>query len=318
MMDIKFITYNIDGLPEKLNLKDLPFIFKPAAWIYRLIKGTYEVSINDNIDSDKHICHISKCLKQSGADIIGVQEDFNYHDELMSQLLDYNCGTYSGGFNISKLFSSTEWWSKFPLPRFKADGLNLLTKNSRIKINEEDIVKWHKSNGYFKNANDALTHKGFRFYSVTVDDVVDLDVYVLHMDADFYNGNYDDIVDDVETRTSQLEQLAAYIINRYTAGNTNPSVILGDTNSSNEHSWDLENVCENFLDQINSTQCLLIQEAFANNGTDVDRLFYINNSKSQYKVSLKNCYYDDSFDQEIGRVSDHKPLITTLTIEHRE
>lgn len=317
-MDVKFITYNIDGLPEKLNLKNISFVFKPVAWIYKLIKGTYEASINDNTDSDKHINHISECLNESYADIIGVQEDFNYHDELMSQLFYYNCGTYSGGFDISRLFHSTEWWSRFPLPRFKADGLNLITKHNRVSINEEDIVKWKKSNGYFKHANDALTHKGFRFYSVTVDGGVDLDVYVLHMDADFYNGSYEDIANDVKTRASQLDQLAKYILKRYDKGYNNPIIIMGDTNSSPNHEWDVDIISQHLIAPINGIAKLHIDEAKPTNGEDVDRLFYINNIDSKYKVSVKESMYDYSFDEEIGRVSDHRPLVATLTIEHRE
>lgn len=316
-MDIKFITYNIDGLPQKLNLKDLPLVFRPAAWIYKLIKGTYEVSINDNTDTDKYITHISKCLKESKADVIGVQEDFNYHDELMSWLFNYNCGTYSGGFDISKIFSNAEWLSKFPLPRFKADGLNLIVNNNRIRINKEDIVKWNHSHGYTKNASDELAHKGFRFYSITIDDKVDLDVYILHMDADFYDDCYEDVSMDVETRGKQLTQLTNYILKRYNNGSSNPIIIMGDTNSSVVYPWDVDNILDYLVTPINNTQELYIQEAISSK-FDVDRLFYINNSRSKYLVDVKECYYDYSFDDEIGRVSDHRPFVTTLTITYRE
>jgi hypothetical protein len=37
---MKIITYNIDGLPESLDLNDLPWIFKPIVWIYKLFKKT--------------------------------------------------------------------------------------------------------------------------------------------------------------------------------------------------------------------------------------------------------------------------------------
>lgn len=37
---IKILTYNVDGLPESLDLNNLPWILKPIAWIYKLIKGT--------------------------------------------------------------------------------------------------------------------------------------------------------------------------------------------------------------------------------------------------------------------------------------
>ena len=128
--ELKILTYNIDGLPESLDLNDLPCILKPIMWIYKLIKKTTIVKINDNKDTSNKMKQISKFLLDSNADIIGVQEDFNYHNELTSELYDtYSLGTYSGGFDISKIFSSVECLTNFPLPRFKADGMNLFTKS---------------------------------------------------------------------------------------------------------------------------------------------------------------------------------------------
>ena len=40
MKELKVLTYNVDELPEKLDLKELPWILKPIGWIYKLIKGT--------------------------------------------------------------------------------------------------------------------------------------------------------------------------------------------------------------------------------------------------------------------------------------
>ena len=87
---VKIITYNIDGLPESLDLNDLPFILKPIAWIYKLIKKTTLVKINDN----KNVCLntqlISKYLSLNNPDIICVQEDFNYHKELVEKKKEGN------------------------------------------------------------------------------------------------------------------------------------------------------------------------------------------------------------------------------------
>ena len=40
-MTIKLATYNIDGLPEQLDLRQLPWVLRQLAWAYRLAKGTY-------------------------------------------------------------------------------------------------------------------------------------------------------------------------------------------------------------------------------------------------------------------------------------
>jgi len=305
--ELKVLTYNIDGLPEALDLNDLPCILKPITWIYKLIKKTTIVKINDNKDTSDKMKKISKFLLNSNADIIGVQEDFNYHNELTSELYDtYSWGTYSGGFDISKIFSSVECLSHFPLPRFKADGMNLFTKIG-IHIYKEEIINWNKSSGYIDHANDLLTHKGFRFYNLNIDNI-ELDVYIVHMDADFYHPeNCPDVTKDIEARKSQIEQLLSYIFERYYTS-TNPTIIMGDTNSYDKYNWDKENI-EYFIKNINYTKELNCKEAIPNNYEDCDRIFFINHSKGKYKLELKECY----FNKDVS-LSDHKPLTAVFNI----
>lgn len=305
--ELKILTYNIDGLPESLDLNDLPCILKPITWIYKLIKKTTIIKINDNKDTSNKMKQISKFLLDSNADIIGVQEDFNYHNELTSELYDtYSWGTYLGGFDISKIFSSVECLTNFPLPRFKADGMNLFTKIG-IHTYKEEIINWNKSSGYVDHANDLLTHKGFRFYNLNIDNI-ELDVYIVHMDADFYHPEKcPDVIKDIEARKSQIEQLLSYIFERYYAC-TNPAIIIGDTNSYDKYNWDKENI-EYFIKNINYVKELNCQEAIPNNYNDCDRIFFINHSKGKYKLKLKECH----FDKDIS-LSDHKPLEATFTL----
>lgn len=302
-MDIKFITYNIDGLPEQLDLNDLPWLLKPIAWIYKLLKGTTVITINDNHDTDKNILDISNYLPTISPDVIGVQEDFNYHDTLMSCLKDYSSSTFTGKIDFSDVLHSIKW---FPYPRFKADGLNLITKNSRVEVRSEEIIKWKKSYGYFTHANDKLTTKGFRAYTLSVDNV-EIDVYILHMDADFYNPDTcPDVSGDIKARKSQLEQLSEYIISRNAP---RPSIIMGDTNSTEKYEWDRENINNFLLNPVNATGTLYIQEAVPSNYVDVDRVFYINSKNSNTSLKVKECYYD--LEQHW---SDHFPLIAEFTL----
>lgn len=303
-MKLNVVTYNIDGLPEQLDLNDLPALLKPISWIYKWCKKTTIVKINDNENTSKKIEQIGKCLIESNGDLIGVQEDFNYHDELVKDFYDkYSWGSYSGGFDISKVFSSISW---FP-PRFKADGINLFAKVGKVKINEEEIIKWNKSYGYIDHANDKLTTKGFRFYNVTVNEQVDIDIYIVHMDADFYNAETcPDVSKDVEARKSQFEQLVSHIIERYYS-HSNPVIIMGDTNSYNKYTWDVENIC-NFMTNINYVSGLDCKEAYPENFSDCDRIFYINADKAKYKLKLNSCKFNFDFDTKIGPLSDHKPL----------
>ena len=310
MKSMKVVTYNIDGLPEKLDLLDLPWIFRPLVWIYRLIKGTTEITINDNQGKLGCIRKIGEYLCSSNSDIIGLQEDFNYHNELIKPLsFIYKFGTYSGGFSLSDLFSRIEWFSHFPLPRFKCDGLNIAVKN-RIRILEEDIIKWEKSYGYIGHSNDLLTQKGFRYYSLLIDDEVEVDIYILHLDADYYNPETcPDVSKDIEARELQLQQLVSYIMNR---GVNNPIIIMGDMNSSSEYSWDNENIKENLLDPVNSVKGLTIKQAFPDDHTisDVDRIYYINNSRLRNQIRPIECLYDT----ELKNLSDHIPLMARFIV----
>lgn len=288
MNKVRLVTYNVDGLPDKLNLKDLPWILKPFGWIYRLYTGTNEVIVNDGTDRKAQSEEISKYLKSFNADIIAVQEDFNYHTELMSALEGYKDTTHTGDISLDHLFSKTEWR---PLPRFKADGLNLITNNDRVQTAGEDIVRWKKSNGYISHANDKLTHKGFRYYKVYVDSKP-IDLYIVHMDADFYNPrSKKSISGDYTARKKQIQQLLAYIDKK---NSTDPIIILGDTNSTDRWSWDKTN--------IDILRHAGFEEAKADK-QDLDRLFY------RGDIKVRKAYYDSS-----KCLSDHKPLIVDIEV----
>ena len=315
-MKIRVITYNIDGLPNELDLSTLPWVLKPIAWIYKMIKKTTIVKINDNSDTSEKIKNISKYISKSDANLVGVQEDFNYHEELMSSFApgDFICGKCSNKFSLENLFSKIECWTYFPLPRFKSDGINLLMgKGASYNIDSEDIVPWKKSNGYISHANDLLTHKGFRYYQVNLKDDINLDVYIVHMDADFYDPiNCPNVKKDIAARKSQFEQLIRYIANKYKEGHTNPIIIMGDTNSYDKYYWDVENV-KYFINNLNYISGFNCKEAVPYNDTDCDRIFYINLDKANYELSLSLSMIDDS----CNGLSDHKPLVVDFELSKK-
>jgi hypothetical protein len=306
--ELRVCTYNIDGLPDKLDLNTLPWVLRPVVWIYKLFKKTTVITINDNDDKQRDAVAVGAKLYLMKNDIIGVQEDFNYHDYLKGGVLSSHIfGKYTGGFFLDKIFSSVEIMSFFPLPRFKADGLNIIVNNERVRVNSERIIRWNKSNGYFDHANDLLTHKGFRHYNVTIDDEMPLDVYIVHMDADFYDGNYADIEDDVNARRAQMSQLTDYILERYKK-DSNPSIIMGDFNSATKYIWDNENIESLLLNPINEVPYLHIDEAGTTD--DVDRIFYINDDTSPWKLQCEaTTVWDDK-----PRPSDHNPYSADFII----
>ena len=309
MKEIKFITYNVDGLPETLDLNDLPWIFKPIVWIYKLITKTTIIRLNDNDNRSESSQFIGERMKDDGIDIIGLQEDFNYHNDISNGLGGkYVSNNHGGGFNLSKLFSTTEWLTYFPLPRFKCDGIGLFI-NDKIKILNEQFIRWEKSCGYFKHANDALTHKGFRYFSLAINNEIEMDVCVLHMDATF------DLEDerDLKARESQLKQLSKYIKSINT---DKPIVIMGDTNSYPHLNIDIKNVQENLIDSINEVPNLHISEVVPNDGVFIDKFFIVNNDKSKHTLIPKECYFDRTYNNsKIGIVSDHDPLIMKISVK---
>lgn len=302
MEEFKIITYNIDGLPETLDLNTLPWILRPIAWIYKLFKGTTIVTVNDGTGKAEKIKEISKDL--SHADIVCVQEDFNYHEELTESLKDFESGTYMGGFDLSKVFSMVKW---LPIPRFKADGLGIFVKKP-FEIASEEIIPWDKSYGYFTHANDKLTMKGFRHYVLKRNGKEFVEVYVVHMDADFYDTEKcPDVSKDIEARKCQLQQLTSNILSHEVK---NPIIVIGDTNSSEKYEWDRENIEKYLLEPINSTSNISIKELIPSNYRDVDRIFYISKKDKKSQLTMKECLYN----LDNRGLSDHYSLETSFYV----
>lgn len=143
---------------------------------------------------------MGQLLNGIGADVICVQEDFQYHSVLAEQLTDYPYQTItSGGVPVG-------------------DGMNIFSKYPIYNI---DRVAWEEFNGILDAANDGLTPKGFLKCTVDADGVL-VDVYDIHADA---NGSYEDCM----AKKAQFKQLCAYI-DENSAGR--PVAITGDYNAT--------------------------------------------------------------------------------------
>ena len=286
------VSMNVDGLPTDL----LGFI-----------------NINEGGPGPDGTRAIGQKMAEYGWDIIGVSEDFNYNDELMEALSeDYNAGTHRGG--VSWLTNDT-------------DGLNLLWKKSL----GESWTKWNTqySTGFANTGNgaDGMINKGFRYYEAEVADGVYVDFYILHMDADSDQG-------DIDARHAQLTQLADAI---KASDSENPIIVMGDTNCR----YTREDIRAWFMDPINADERFEIKDAwvedawngtYPNVGEDalmavdkggtyqypqaeiVDKIFYINNTDSQVKLTLDSYDVATDFTNSSGAaLADHWPIIGTFT-----
>ena len=281
------VAMNVDGLPNLFGINE----DGPAA------SGTRAISAK---------------LAEMDWDIIGVSEDFNYNDELMSSLsANYNAGTHRGGVYL--LDNDT-------------DGLNLIWKKE-ISVNGEEWTAWntHYSTGFADTGNgaDGMIDKGYRYYEVEVAEGVCVDVYILHMDADSDQG-------DIDARHSQLTQLANAIKD---SNNGNPIIVMGDTNCR----YTRENLKTLFIDAINADERFTIQDAwiehawngqYPNVGDDalmavdkggsyaypqaeiVDKIFYINNTDSDVTLTANSYMVATDFtDAEGNALADHWPIV---------
>ena len=285
------VSMNVDGLPNLFGINE----DGPAA------DGTRAISAK---------------IAEYDWDIIGVSEDFNYNDELMSSLsANYNAGTHRGG--VAWLTNDT-------------DGLNLIWKKS-LSVTGERWTSWntHYSTGILGTGNgaDGMIDKGYRYYEAEVADGVYVDIYILHMDADSDQG-------DIDARYAQLEQLA----NAITASdNDNPVIVMGDTNCR----YTREDIRAAFMKPINEDPRFEIKDAwiegawsgvYPNVGDDalmavdkggsheypqaeiVDKIFYINNTDSHVKLTLDSYTVATDFRDENGAaLADHWPIVGTFT-----
>ena len=290
---------NVDGLPQK-------------------ILGIY--SLNPDGPGSDGTTAISQKIATTGWDLLAVSENFNYHDELKSALTEYNCGTHRGG--ITGLTNKT-------------DGLNLFWKKS-VTVSGESWVKWdHEySSGILGTGNgaDSMIYKGYRYYQATFAEGVNVDVYILHMDAA-------SDAEDIDAREKQLTQLVNAI---KASNNGNPIIIMGDTNSR----YTRERVQSILIDGINADERFTIQDAWVEKIWDgvypgykddplvaedkfsdsdrengytpwpypqaevVDKIFYINNTDSDVTLEALSFSFDMSFVNASGSpLADHWPVV---------
>lgn len=299
------------SLPKDVTAADVTGEFTAVAMnVDGLPNSILGISINSDGPGSDGTKAISQKMASYGWDVIGVSEDFNYNTELMSSLTDYNSGTHRGG--VSGLSNNT-------------DGLNLIWKKS-ISATGEKWTSWntHYSTGIFGTGNgaDGMIDKGYRYYQVTVADGVNLDVYILHMDADSAAG-------DIAARESQLTQLADAI---KASNNKNPIIVMGDTNCR----YTRENLKTLFIDAINADERFVINDCWIEfckkdiyptygsaslmvddlgyvEGEVVDKMFYINNSDSNVTLQLNSYKIDTSFVKDDGTgLADHYPAVGTF------
>lgn len=304
---------NVDGLPPTVR----------AA-------GVVNVKLNPEGPQETGTLQMSKLVSQKGWDFFGVSENFNYNTQLMSEIGGiYNTGTYRGAIpssvtNVVPYLAGNKW--------FDTDGLNLLWR-SNISVSDEAWYLWNKRNGITEDGADQLIAKGFRYYTVRIAAGLEVDVYILHMDAETTPA-------DNEAREIQMTQLVDMIL---ASDNKRPIIIMGDTNCR----YTRDNLKGLMFDRINADERFDIHDPWIDfprrgvmpdlgagsimvpghfDGTNheafqtgevVDKIFYINNKDASAKLTAKSYLHDTDFTWPDGsEIADHYPIVIEFEIEN--
>ena len=301
-------TLNVDGLPQKVLV----------------------AKVNPDGPGGGGSVRIGRYLQKRGYDMVFMQEDFNYHEELTVPMEDdYQLDSWSGdvgvdGRQIDFLHLQNH--------RFECDGLMGAWKNG-ITLTSTSRTPWTANFGKFSHALDEMVTKGFRRYELTLIGGQQIVVYNMHMDAgdtaDEREGK-DSL--DRDARLKQWNQLRDEILTRL---DTRPVIIVGDLNSY----YCRDHIKSNFIDEIDATGRAKVYDAWVElqnggkypdsvdgivccetdgnileSGEVLDKVLYINPTSGTgiHAVSYKLDTIDYQHDGKM--LGDHYPVSVTFQI----
>ncbi|MFO8056980.1 MAG: endonuclease/exonuclease/phosphatase family protein [bacterium] len=245
--EFSVLTYNVAGLPE-------------------LISGSHPSVYTELISP-----------KLNDFDLVLVQEDFSYNDELSSRTEHAHSSPPGTAGTVG-------------------DGL---ARFSRFPIQGKvDHVSWEECHGYFGHANDCLTKKGFSIGVHELRPGTPVHVYNLHMDA----GGSER---DQETRSVQMDQLIRYM-KKHSKGM--PVIIAGDFNLAEERPRDLKTLQRLIDKQVLKDACRQM-----NCGRErIDRILFRGNDSLRFKA-VRYQVEEERFTNDKGKqLSDHEAVSAVL------
>lgn len=321
-------TYNVDGLPVKIQMGGLVgSLVKDLGIEDARVDDNYNLYINDDGPGSEGSKLISAKIAEKGWDVVGLNEDFNYHQEITSCLGGYKFGKHQGSFptgDLDYFGLLLKYGAKEPL--FEIDGLGIGVKKDCCSLSGEAITSWNSNAtyGYLDHSSDQLTQKGFRFYTVTVTKsglTAKIDFIVLHADA----GGGDE---DKAARENAYAQLVSYIQKVKTG---NPMILMGDFNT--EYSRDKFKTL--FIDKLNAISGVKASDAWVefNNGgvyptsdqggsaqskEKLDKIVFLNRASAPIELKLFYQGNVTTFTDSGGQLSDHMPVEATFRIVERK
>ncbi|MBI4147471.1 hypothetical protein HY494_02355 [Candidatus Woesearchaeota archaeon] len=249
--EITVLTYNVHGLPE----------------------GFSDGNPKENMPA------ISPLL--NSYDIVAVQEDFFYHNELSSATgLPYG--------------TPPELYIRRKEETLNPSGLSLF---SYFPVKNYFSQRWVACNGYMDQLNDCLAPKGVSVAEIEVISGVWIDVYNCHMDAG-------DSAGDKNARDLQIMQLVHVLDVR---SPHRAVVVACDTNIEEEFPSQLEQMLTltGLKDSCRELNCP--------EPGNIDRVFY--RSGNWVQLEPTRWYIPDEFVNDRGEdLSDHRPVVVDFQI----
>ncbi len=301
----KVCALNVDGLPQQI----LAYNLNPDG---------------PGSDGTKKI---GQYIANSGIDVLGLSEDFNYNGSLLEGAGDnYQSGTWRGSISISSTGNLDINNLRFP-----TDGLQLLVKKN-LTFGDESWTAWTQNHGKLTDGADELVTKGYRYYKVNLGQGIMVEFYIMHMDAE--TGE-----EDNAARASQWEQLRDAIL----ANNSGlPKIVMGDTNSrytrddiltlftnpiTDDGNYTVSDVwvekCKNGTYPTLGADALVVPDADKTKSSAyveneiVDKVLYLNPTHGGMQLTPNSITFDaDNYLKDDGTLlGDHVPVVVEFKAE---
>ena len=311
------VTVKTDFEPEMYYTFPLTLANFSKLSIAKKVKGTFKAATY-NVKSSTNGT-MGTMITQDGWDFFGLSEDFS---NLKSNLSTYTFGTRSRG--------TLSFWGSAP-----KDGLGFATRNGKCSFTDEYVDEFDEEYGGLTEGANTSVDKGFRRYIVTIDDLVEVDVIITHMNTYSSSGT-----GHINCQHAQLKEIATWIANNC---GSRPVIFMGDTNLRYTR-HDFETYFWSVIRKDGLTyndpwvdyqwdgaypaypsKSLMVSDATGTNsetdiicsttqnGEVVDKVIYINYAGIDTQIKADNYLRD----MDYSELSDHMPIVVDFTYTKR-
>ena len=231
--------------------------------------------------------------KLNDYDVVNVQENFGYNDDLNSKLTFPYKTDFTGNVPFGNGLMT---FSRFPL---------CMSQN----------VKWKDTHGIIVDGADQMIPKGFSFSSIEIKPGYFIDIYNIHTDADCDP-------ESLAARRSNMAQLAEYINN---TSKGKAVIVFGDTNSRYTREGDdfyelllkpcnlkdawIQNVMNGVIPPKGDSRMV---DDLGQLGEVVDKIWFRSGKNIEINASTFKVLFTEFTDSEGNQLSDHYPITSKI------